>query len=341
MKSRLASLLFVLATGFALAGFIVSLYTHWYFANHYWLKTGLAMLLTVPGYALALSGGNAKLWRGFGWYWIGLYALSVFQHRSIDLRELSFVAGLDYEASMVWLPGIVLLAVAMLNIIRQKRAEAAARRETRRALAFRRRLREIHGQPVVATGEWIRERLRSGSIVLLLGFATMLALGGSVLADEADAEPDNGIDRHSEFKDEALRHWPSMPDISGVYPQAAHSQERTTYFIEIDNVVDGEIRIVVPDLVLFEVLRGFRGEREYRQARALLESLSVEPVGGHALAVEAAQHYRSLRASGITVRSSLDVLIASFCIDRGYALLHRDRDFEAFERLRGLRGWPH
>ncbi|MCB1219334.1 MAG: hypothetical protein H7A35_11050 [Planctomycetales bacterium] len=244
MKSRLASLLFVLATGFALAGFIVSLYTHWYFANHYWLKTGLAMLLTVPGYALALSGGNAKLWRGFGWYWIGLYALSVFQHRSIDLRELSFVAGLDYEASMVWLPGIVLLAVAMLNIIRQKRAEAAARRETRRALAFRRRLREIHGQPVVATGEWIRERLRSGSIVLLLGFATMLALGGSVLADEADAEPDNGIDRHSEFKDEALRHWPSMPDISGVYPQAAHSQERTTYFIEIDNVVDGEIRIV-------------------------------------------------------------------------------------------------
>lgn len=104
---------------------------------------------------------------------------------------------------------------------------------------------------------------------------------------------------------------------------------------------DGEVRIVVPDLVLFEVLRGFRSEREYRQARALLESLSVEPVGGHALAIEAAQHDRSLRASGITVRSSLDVLIASFCIDRGYALLHRDRDFEAFERLRGLRGWPH
>ncbi len=104
---------------------------------------------------------------------------------------------------------------------------------------------------------------------------------------------------------------------------------------------DGEVRIVVPDLVLFEVLRGFRSEREYRQARALLESLSVEPVGGHALAIEAAQHYRSLRASGITVRSSLDVLIASFCIDRGYALLHRDRDFDAFERLRGLRGWRH
>lgn len=103
----------------------------------------------------------------------------------------------------------------------------------------------------------------------------------------------------------------------------------------------GEARIVVPDLVLFEVLRGFRHERAWREARALLESLDIEPVGGHALALEAAQHYRSLRAAGVTVRSSLDVLIASFCIDRGYALLHRDRDFEAFERLRGLRGWAH
>jgi len=104
---------------------------------------------------------------------------------------------------------------------------------------------------------------------------------------------------------------------------------------------DGEVRIVVPDLVLFEVLRGFRGEREYRQARVLLESLSVEPVGGQALAVEAAQHYRSLRASGITVRKALDVLIASFCIQAGYTLLHRDRDFDAFERGRGLKVWRH
>ena len=104
---------------------------------------------------------------------------------------------------------------------------------------------------------------------------------------------------------------------------------------------DGEVRIVVPDLVLFEVLRGFRSEREYRQARALLESLSVEPVGGHALAVEAAQHYRGLRAAGITVRSALDVLIASFCIESGYTLLHRDRDFDAFVQRRGLKAWKH
>jgi predicted nucleic acid-binding protein len=103
----------------------------------------------------------------------------------------------------------------------------------------------------------------------------------------------------------------------------------------------GELRIVVPDLVLFEVLRGFRHERGHRQARALLETFSVEPVGGAELALTAAQHYRELRAQGITVRSGLDVLVASFCIERDYLLLHRDRDFAVFEALRGLRGWAH
>ena len=103
----------------------------------------------------------------------------------------------------------------------------------------------------------------------------------------------------------------------------------------------GEVRIVVPDLVLFEVLRGFRHERDHRQARMLLESLSIEAAGGKALALEAAQHYRSLRAQGITVRSAIDVLVATFCIENDYALLHRDRDFDAFEDLRGLRTWKH
>lgn len=103
----------------------------------------------------------------------------------------------------------------------------------------------------------------------------------------------------------------------------------------------GEVRIVVPDLVYFEVLRGFRFEREFRQARALLESLGIDETGGAELALDAAQHYRSLRACGITVRSSLDVLIATFCIENGYALLHRDRDFDAFEHVRGLRSWRH
>ena len=103
----------------------------------------------------------------------------------------------------------------------------------------------------------------------------------------------------------------------------------------------GEVRIVVPDLVLFEVLRGFRHEREHRQARLLMESLDVESTVDAGLALAAAQHYRSLRSQGITVRSGIDVLVATFCIENDYALLHRDRDFDTFERHRGLRCWHH
>ncbi len=104
---------------------------------------------------------------------------------------------------------------------------------------------------------------------------------------------------------------------------------------------EGDTRIVVPDLVLFEVLRGFRSERALRHAQGLMLSLDVVPTLDAGLALEAAQHYRDLRKSGVTIRSGVDVLVATFCIRNDYMLLHRDRDFLAFEDLRGLRGWKH
>ena len=119
-----------------------------------------------------------------------------------------------------------------------------------------------------------------------------------------------------------------------------NTQTATTELLE-HLLRKGEVKLVVPDLVLFEVLRGFRHENEYRQAKRLLETLTIEVVGGRNLVLDATQHYRSLRAQGFTVRSPIDVLIASFCIDNDYALLHRDRDFNAFEDLRGLRAWRH
>jgi predicted nucleic acid-binding protein len=103
----------------------------------------------------------------------------------------------------------------------------------------------------------------------------------------------------------------------------------------------GEVELVVPDLVLYEVLRGFGRERDFLQAERLMLTLSIESTGGQVLAQRAAGHYRSLRAAGITVRSAIDVLIATFCIERGYTLLHGDRDFDAFEAHRGLRAWRH
>ncbi len=103
----------------------------------------------------------------------------------------------------------------------------------------------------------------------------------------------------------------------------------------------GEAALVVPDLVLYEVLRGFRRERDYLQAEKLMLSLQVESTGGQALAQRAAAHYRYFREQGITIRKGIDVLLATYCIQKEYTLLHRDRDFHAFEELRGLQAWRH
>ena len=126
---------------------------------------------------------------------------------------------------------------------------------------------------------------------------------------------------------------------SGVWIDFFNAQPNAEVDVLRRLLQEAEVRLVVPDLVLYEVLRGFRHERAFRQARTLMQGLDVETAGGPATALEAAQHYRVLRAAGITIRSAIDVLIATFCIENGYALLHRDRDFDGFERLRGLRAW--
>ncbi len=101
----------------------------------------------------------------------------------------------------------------------------------------------------------------------------------------------------------------------------------------------GTTQLIVPDLVLFEVLRGFRGERELQQARRLFGEMTVEPISDAVLARRAAERWRRLREHGWTVRSSVDALVASYCIERELTLLHRDRDFGAYVEHFGLRSW--
>lgn len=108
-----------------------------------------------------------------------------------------------------------------------------------------------------------------------------------------------------------------------------------------DLLQDGSAPLGMPDLVLFEVLRGFRHEQDFQAARRVLAALPVVDVGGADGVLRAAIHYRSLRAAGVTVRSPIDVLLASYCIEHDYALLHADRDFDALESLRGLKVWRH
>lgn len=98
------------------------------------------------------------------------------------------------------------------------------------------------------------------------------------------------------------------------------------------------VEIVVPDLVLLEVLWGARDEMYASRIERNLCRFDIVDLGGRALAVAAARHSRHLRALGITIRSSIDVLIGTFCIQRGASLLHHDRgDFLPMQRHLGLR----
>lgn len=99
----------------------------------------------------------------------------------------------------------------------------------------------------------------------------------------------------------------------------------------------GSEPLAVGDLVLTEVLQGFNSERDFNQARKLLTSLEVVEIGGREIAIQAARHFRTLRLFGVTVRKTIGTLIATFCIEKDYALLYSDRDFEPFVERLGMR----
>ena len=96
-------------------------------------------------------------------------------------------------------------------------------------------------------------------------------------------------------------------------------------------------RLGLTDLILCELLQGIRGDSTFAQVRRELSKFEIFDSGGEALAVAAAQNYRFLRAHGKTVRKTIDCLIATFCLSGGHSLLHRDRDFDLFEKHLGLR----
>ena len=92
----------------------------------------------------------------------------------------------------------------------------------------------------------------------------------------------------------------------------------------------GEAELVVGDIVLAEVLQGFDRETEFETARRLLTGFPIVEVGGAEIAVQAARHFRTLRGLGITVRKTIDTLIATRCIAESWPLLFSDRDFDPF-----------
>jgi predicted nucleic acid-binding protein len=99
----------------------------------------------------------------------------------------------------------------------------------------------------------------------------------------------------------------------------------------------GREPLSIGDLILSEVLQGFDDKRDFAKARRLLTSLMMVQIGGPEIAIVAAQNFRYLRKRGVTVRKTIDTMIATRCIESGYDLLHSHRDFEPFVQHLGLR----
>ena len=114
----------------------------------------------------------------------------------------------------------------------------------------------------------------------------------------------------------------------------------------LNNVVTGPVAylrqlipnspILIGDLILCEVLQGLRTDAQAKLVEKSLTRFELVSLLDPALAVKAAANYRFLRRQGITVRKTIDLIITTFCVERGHSLLHSDRDFEPMERFLGL-----
>ncbi len=110
----------------------------------------------------------------------------------------------------------------------------------------------------------------------------------------------------------------------------------TTQTEKLDGLL-GHEPLAIGDLILAEVLQGFDNDQDFNAARRMLRSLTVVDLGGEKIAIQAAKNFRALRRLGVTVRKTIDAVIATRCIESGYHLLHNDRDFDPFAKHFGLR----
>jgi predicted nucleic acid-binding protein len=111
---------------------------------------------------------------------------------------------------------------------------------------------------------------------------------------------------------------------------AAPQAERLDSLLGVELVMTG-------DLILAEVLQGFDSDRDFDQAKRLLTSLPVVNLVGESIALKAAYNFRTLRKLGVSVRKTVDTLIATYCIEHELSLLYSDRDFDPFVEHLGLR----
>ncbi len=111
--------------------------------------------------------------------------------------------------------------------------------------------------------------------------------------------------------------------------------KETTQTIRLEALLDTQ-ELAVGDLILAEVLQGFSDEGDFTKAQFIMTTMDVVELVGEEIALQAAQNYRFLRSRGITIRKTIDTIIATKCITEGYKLLHSDRDFDPFVTHLGL-----
>ena len=98
----------------------------------------------------------------------------------------------------------------------------------------------------------------------------------------------------------------------------------------------GQRAIGLADIILCKVLQGYRHQQDFEAAKQALLQFQIYTIGGTEIAIKSAQNYRELRRRGITIRKTIDCLIATFVIENGFSLLHSDRDFDPFRVHLGL-----
>ena len=100
---------------------------------------------------------------------------------------------------------------------------------------------------------------------------------------------------------------------------------------KLDHLLEQEF-IIIGDIILAEVLQGFREDKHFTEAKEALTALPLFDICGYKIALKSVENYRLLRRRGITIRKTIDMIIGTFCIENRYTLLHDDKDFDHLEK---------
>ena len=107
----------------------------------------------------------------------------------------------------------------------------------------------------------------------------------------------------------------------------------------LDEILGNET-IIMGDLILAEVLQGFKSDKDFNKAKVLLSSFEMHEILNETIAIKSAENFRELRKKGVTVRKTIDTIIATYCIENQVSLLQSDRDFLPFSKYFGLHLLP-